>query len=229
MTGYESEKAPWQHNAGWPFVKDARYFADGPHDEALADVYEALDGDQSFDKAFDTEMAPRQRLEIVAEVLIQFLRSLQDGVVTEAMWKRVEDGLIVREKQKQLLGFEERISVLEILSGAPNHNASFVLLTTMLQSIARDIANAAKSDAKTPRLSSDLPASPQVSVRRKTLSIVPEVALRKLINRNYASVFADVVFRSEGMDRMKEKDRAVRKERMIKVMELFLTEDDPAK
>ncbi|KAF2792963.1 phosphatase family protein-like protein [Melanomma pulvis-pyrius CBS 109.77] len=229
MTGHETNKAPWQHNAGWPFVKDARYFADGTHEDALIQVYEALDCDQPFDKAFAPDVAPMQRLEIMAEVLLQFLRSLQDGVVTEAMWKRLEEVVIAREKFKQQPSLEERISVLEVLSATPNHNASFVLLTTMLQSIARDIANASKPDPKTPRSSVDLPASPQVSVRRKTLSKVPEVAIRQLINRNYASVFADVIFRSEGMEKLREKERAVRKERMVKVMELFLHEDEGGK
>jgi phosphatidylinositol-bisphosphatase len=141
------------------------------------------------------------------------------------MWKRLEEGLITREKSK-LPAFEERISILEVLSETPNHNASFVLVITMLQSIASNIANASKPDPKTPRSSIDLPASPQVSVRRRTLSRVPEVAIRQLINRNYASVFADVIFRSEGMEKLREKERAMRKERMIKVLELFLTEDD---
>jgi phosphatidylinositol-bisphosphatase len=225
MTGHEGSKAPWAHNAGWPFVKDARYFASGAYEDELAKAFEALDCDTPFDKAFEPEVSPMQRLEVLAAVLLVFLKSLQDGIVTELMWKRIEAGLIAHERSK-LSAFEERMSVLEVLSETPNHNASFVLLTTMLQSIARDVANACKPDPKTPRSSIDLPASPQVPVRRKTLSKVPEVAIRQLINRNYASVFADVVFRSEGWEKLREKDRAVRRERMIKTMELFLTEDD---
>jgi hypothetical protein len=61
-------------------------------------------------------------------------------------------------------------------------------------------------------------------VRRKTLSKVPEVAIRQLIYRNYATVFADAMFRAPDAARMKEKDKVARKERMIKVLELFLTE-----
>ncbi|KAF2715146.1 DNase I-like protein [Pleomassaria siparia CBS 279.74] len=227
MTGHESDKAPWRHNAGWPFLKDPGYFENDIHEEALANVYNALDCDESFEKAFDAEIAPMQKVELLAEVLLKFLFSLQDGVVTEAMWRSLEDGMIVREKSKQqLISFEERISVLEILSSTPSHNASFVLLTTMLQSIAKDITNISNPRPKTPRASMDLPASPQVHVRRKTLSKVPEVALRQLIDRNYATVFADVIFRSEGFDKLKEKDRATRKGRMVKLMEVFLVDDD---
>ena len=225
MTGRENSKAPWAHNAGWPFVKDARYFANGAYEEELANLFEALDCDSPFDKAFEPKVPPMQRFEVLAEVLLVFLKSLQDGIVTKSMWKRLEEGLITREKYK-LPAFEERISILEVLSETPNHNASFVLVVTMLQSIASNIANASKPDPKTPRSSIDLPASPQVAVRRRTLSRVPEVAIRQLINRNYATVFAGVIFRSEGIEKLRERERAARKERMIKVLELFLAEDD---
>ncbi|KAF2181871.1 DNase I-like protein [Zopfia rhizophila CBS 207.26] len=227
MTGHEGDKAPWQHNAGWPFAKDTRYFADDAHETTLANVYEALDCDTSFDSAFDHGTSPMQRLEILAEALLQFLRSLQDGIVIEEIWEQLDSGIAAREKSKQQLSVdEERLWVLEILSSTPNHNVSFVLLTSMLQRIANETANASKPDPKTPRSSVDLPASPQVSVRRRTLSKVPGVAIRQLINRNYATIFADAMFRARDVERMKEKDKVTRKERMIRVMELFLSEGD---
>ncbi|KAF2106751.1 Endonuclease/exonuclease/phosphatase [Lophiotrema nucula] len=225
MTGHETEKAPWRHNAGWPFVKDPRYFADGAHEDTLAHVYEALDCETPFEAAFDLESAPMQRLEILAEVLLVFLRSLEDGVVTEVMWRQLEEGLITREKSKQQLpADDERLFVLEIIAGAPSHNVCFVLITTMLQRIANDIANASKVEKKTPRSSIDLPASPQVSIRRRTLSKVTEVATRQLINRNYASIFTDAIFRAPNVDKMKEKDKTTRKERMIRILDLFLAD-----
>lgn len=230
MTGHDGEKAPWQHNAGWPFVKDGRYFADGAHEETLANVYDALDCDTAFDAAFDPEESPMQRLEILSEVLLRFLRSLQDGIVTEDAWKKLEDGIIAREKSKQQLGADdEKMWAIEILSTTPNHNASFLLLTSMLQRVANEVANASKPDTKTPRSSVDLPGSPQVSVRRKTLSKVPEVAIRQLINRNYATVFVDAIFRSPNTDKIRDRDRAARNERMIKVIELFISDPDDAR
>ena len=136
---------------------------------------------------------------------------------------------IAREKSKQQFApDEERLWVLEILSSTPNHNVSFVLLTSFLQRIANEIVKASKPDPKTPRSSLDLPASPKVSVRRKTLSKVPEVALRQLIDRNYAVVFADAIFRAPDAGMMRDKDKAARKERMIRVLELFLNEGNDA-
>ncbi|KAF2265459.1 DNase I-like protein [Lojkania enalia] len=228
MTGHEGERAPWMHNAGWPFVKDSRYFEDGNYDETLADVYDALDCDAGFDTVFDAGIAAMQRVEILAEVLLQFLCSLQDGIVTAELWAKLEEGLMAREKAKQQPSpDEERLFALEVFSKAPNHNVAFVLLTSMLQRVANEVANASKPDPKTPRSSVDLPASPQVSVRRKTLSKVPEVAIRQLINRNYATVFVDAVFRAPpDAEKMREKDRTARRERMIGVLELFLAEGE---
>lgn len=225
MTGHDGEQAPWQHNAGWPFVKDARYFQGGIHDEALANLYEALDRDSPFDAAFEVDVPPMQKVELLAEALLQFLNSLQDGVVTEELWTKLEEGLAAREKAKQTMAQDdEKIWVLEILSSEPSHNTTFLLLLSMLEHLAREITNASKPDPNTPRVSVDIPGSPQVSVRRKTLSKIPEVAIRQLIYRNYATVFADAMFRALTPERMKEKDKAARKERMIKVLELFLTE-----
>jgi hypothetical protein len=225
MTGHDGEQAPWQHNAGWPFIKDARYFEDGTHDEALANVFEALDCDSPFDAAFEADVPPMQRVEILAEVLLQFLRSLEDGVVTAELWKTLEEGLIARERSKQQLApDDEKIWVLEILSSEPSHNTTFLLLISMLEHLAREVTNASRPDPKTPRSSVDIPGSPQVSVRRKTLSKIPEVAIRQLIYRNYATVFADAMFRGANTEKMKEKDKAARKERIIKVIELFLSD-----
>ncbi|KAF2868304.1 phosphatase family protein-like protein [Massariosphaeria phaeospora] len=225
MTGHEGQKAPWQHNAGWPFVKDVKYFADGAHELLLADLIDALDCDKPFDPVFDAAATPQFRLEILSEVLLQFLRSMQDGIVTKSLWEKLDEGLATREKSKQQLApDDEKMWTLEILTTAPYHNASFLLLTSMLQNIANHIVEASKPDPSTPRSSLDLPGSPQVAVRRKTLSKVPEKALRQLINRNYATVFAEAMFRTANVDnnRMKEKEKTVRKERMIKVVELFL-------
>jgi phosphatidylinositol-bisphosphatase len=149
---------------------------------------------------------------------------LMDGIVTKSLWEKLEEGVITREKSRQYLASDdEKMWALEILATAPNHNASFLLLLSFLQNITNQITDASKPRPETPRSSVDLPASPEVKVRRRTLSKVPEVAIRQLIIRNYAVVFSDAIFRSKEEARMKEKDRAARKERMVKVIELFLS------
>jgi inositol polyphosphate 5-phosphatase INPP5B/F len=226
MTKSEGEKAPFKDNAGWPFVKTHKSTNDinQNHEEELAGLYDALDCDTPFAGAFLPETRTKERVEMLAEVLLTFLSSLTDGIITKSLWEKLEEGLITREKSKQQLpSDDEKMWALEILATAPSHNASFLLLLSFLQNIANQITEASKPEPETPRTSVDLPASPGVKVRRRTLSKVPEVAIRQLIIRNYAVVFSDAMFRCKEEARTKEKERAARKERMVKVVELFLS------
>jgi phosphatidylinositol-bisphosphatase len=226
MTKSEGEKAPFKGNAGWPFVKPPND-SNGHREEELAGLYDALDCDTPFAAAFDPETRAKEKLELLAEVLLTFLSSLTDGVITKSLWEKLEEGLITREKSKQLMSTDdEKMWALEILATAPSHNASFLLLLSFLQNLTNQITEASKPKPETPRTSVDLPASPEVKVRRRTLSKVPEVAIRQLISRNYATIFADVLFRCKEEVKMKEKDKLARKERMVRVIELFLNTDD---
>ncbi|KAF2823992.1 DNase I-like protein [Ophiobolus disseminans] len=229
MTKGEGEKAPFKDNAGWPFVKSHKISKGAKihREEELAGLYDALDCDTPFTAAFDPETRTKERVELLAEVLLTFLSSLTDGIITKSLWEKLEEGLVTRERSKQTLApDDEKMWALEILATAPSHNASFLLLLSFLQNITNQITDASKPKPETPRTSVDLPASPEVKVRRRTLSKVPEVAIRQLITRNYAVVFADALFRSKEEARTKEKDRAVRKERMVRVIELFLDTGD---
>ncbi|KAH7390534.1 Endonuclease/exonuclease/phosphatase [Pyrenochaeta sp. MPI-SDFR-AT-0127] len=227
MINNGEERPPWQDNAGYPFVKSlvgAVNQAQG-HEDELADLYDALDCDTPFADAFAPETQTKVRLELLTEVLITFLSSLTDGVITKSLWEKVEEGIVTREKSRQHISSDDqKMAVLEILATTPSHNASFLLILSFLQNIANQITEASKPKPDTPRTSVDLPASPQAKVRRRTLSKVPEIAIRQLIVRNYAVVFADVLFRSKEAARTKEKEKAVKKERMVDVIEMFLND-----
>ncbi|KAF2205584.1 DNase I-like protein [Delitschia confertaspora ATCC 74209] len=222
MTGHEEVKAPWQHNAAWPFTRNLPFTAGKLTETLYTNVYEALDCDKTFDSAFAPDIIPMQRLEVLADVLLRFLQSLEDGVVTKDMWEQLEKGMAAQERSKQQRPpEEERLWVLEILSSVPNHNVSFILLTSMLSRMANEIANVSKTE-QTPRSSVELPQSP-VSVRRRTLSKIPEVAIRQLISRNYAAVFAGAIIRTPD-GAMKDKEQRLREERMSRMLEIFLDE-----
>jgi phosphatidylinositol-bisphosphatase len=229
MTKREGERAPFKDNAGWPFVKIHGTSNDRSetHEEEPAGLYDALDCDTPFTQAFEPETRSKERVEMLAEVLLTFLSSLTDGVITKSLWEKLEEGLITRERSRQYIApDDEKMWALEILAMTPAHNASFLLLLSFLQNIANQITESSKPKPQTPRSSMDLPASPEVKVRRRTLSKVPEVAIRQLIIRNYAVVFSDAMFRCKEEVKMKEKDKAVRKERMVKIVELFLSSGD---
>ncbi|KAF2854299.1 DNase I-like protein [Plenodomus tracheiphilus IPT5] len=227
MTRAEGEKGPWQDNAGWPFVRSSKIGANTSrqnHEEELADVYDALDCDTPFADTFQPETRAKERVEILAEVLLTFLASLTDGVITRSLWEKLEESLITRERNKQSPSpDDDKMAILEILASAPSHNASFLLILSFLQNIANQITELSKpqTDDAT-RNGVDLPASPQAKVRRRTLSKVPEVAIRQLIVKNYAVIFAGVLFKSKEDGRMREKDRAARRERMVGIIELFM-------
>ncbi|KAI8940741.1 hypothetical protein NX059_002006 [Plenodomus lindquistii] len=229
MTKAEGEKAPWQDNAGWPFVtasKSSTNTGQQDHEDELADVYDALDCDTSFSDAFNPETRAKEKVEILAEVLLTFLGSLTDGVITRSLWEKLEESLITRDRNRQQSSpDDDKMAILEILASAPSHNASFLLILSFLQNIANQITEQSKPKPEdSPRNSVDLPASPQAKVRRRTLSKVPEVAIRQLIVKNYAVVFAGVLFKPKEDGRMREKDKAIRKERMIGVIELFMND-----
>jgi phosphatidylinositol-bisphosphatase len=228
MTKSEGERAPFKDNAGWPFVKTHRTLNESSetYDEEVAELYDALDCDTPFARAFEPETRSKERVEMLAEVLLTFLSSLTDGVITKSLWEKLEEGLITRERSRQYIApDDEKMWALEILASAPSHNASFLLLLSFLQNVANQITEASKPRPETPRSSVDLPASPEVKVRRRTLSKVPEVAIRQLIIRNYAVIFSDAMFKYKEEVKMKEKDKAVRKERMVRVVELFLSSE----
>lgn len=224
MTSSGNDRPPWKNNAGWPFAEGSWYITSSATRDALRPmIYEALDCDQPFESAFDVKTVPMQRLETLAGTLIVFLRSLEDGIITGGLWEKLESGMVARERTKQQLSLEdERTWVLEILSSAPNHNVSFVLLTSMLSRIAVEIANSIKPSG-TPRSSVELPASPKVSVRRKTLSQIPEVARMQLINKNFAAIFSEEMIKVPELEKGKEKEKRLREERMIRVIEIFLS------
>ncbi|KAF1933398.1 uncharacterized protein M421DRAFT_415738 [Didymella exigua CBS 183.55] len=192
------------------------------HEDELAVLYDALDTDAPFTPAFNPPTPAPERVELLATVLLTFLTSLEDGVITPELWKHIETSLAAQERYKQPLDRDDqKMSVLEIMAAQPPHNATFLLLLSFLQNLIAQltIANAPAPDA--PRKSVEMPSSPQAKVRRRTLSKVAGEAVRQLVVRNYCVVFADAMFKAEAK-REKEKDRLVRKERMVRVLDLFL-------
>ena len=99
---------------------------------------EGLDFDQTFFEIFPSEIDSLQRLESVAETLVQFLKSLKDEIVTERLWLEMEKDMLDREKEKKnnISDEDERMQTLATLSTAPAHNASFTLIILMLARVA---------------------------------------------------------------------------------------------
>ncbi|OCK78602.1 DNase I-like protein [Lepidopterella palustris CBS 459.81] len=247
MTAGEGDVPPWLSDAAWPFAspQDVHGAENGSDvaNEATEEqvfrlrVYEALDTDTPFEKAFEPNTPTRLKLSILAETLVFFLRSLEDGIVTVEMWQLFENGMAAREKAKQQLSPDDgRAWALEILSSAPNHNVSLILITSMLSRILNEIVSASLSSRVdgiggsmkgTPRSSLDVTAQSPTKgrARRMTLTKNPEAARRW----DYATLFAPAMIRAESLGKGREKETRVRDERAVGLIELFLREEETGK
>ncbi len=135
----EEGKPPWEKASGWPF---AGWITSEKERGVLREsVREALDTNKPFTELFALESGSVPRLEAMAETLIEFLESLQDGIITEGLWAELEKGMLEREKSKTTLtDEEERMWILDTMSSAPAHSVSFTFITFMLSRVANETA-----------------------------------------------------------------------------------------
>ena len=158
----EGRKVP-RDKLGWPLEESTWMFAGSKDREALrADVIDALDrGANTVLDAFPAETPTAQRLEVVAEVMALFLKSLVDGVVTASLWARIETSVPgissvssttnsdnnsnrIKEETEDV-----RCAILDILTSAPNHHISFVFLMAMAGKVVAELAPIDRSVVKT--------------------------------------------------------------------------------
>lgn len=142
---------------GWPF-EDA---VAGAHEDLVADVIDTLDTDRPIADAFSVEINPCQRLETVAKVLLMLLEGLGDGVISVALWSKIEQAPIRAFGQappstststgtkRSDPSEEDRSAILDILSNAPNNNICFVFLTTTLVKVLAELSPLSKTDMDT--------------------------------------------------------------------------------
>lgn len=211
----EQEHPPWD-DPKWPFVACERLEPDQERENLKQYIREGLDTDRPFTEHFPPETESRQRLEAIAETLLDFLHSLADGIVTEAFWAELEKGMIEREKAKRTLtGEEERTWILDVLSGAPAHSISFTFITFMLSRIANEIAPV-QLMTDTPR--SSLEVTEQSKAR--LASQEPARKRRQQVDVAYTTIFADVMIRTPASGKGKETKASESRRRSV--IEVFL-------
>ncbi|MCJ1371583.1 hypothetical protein MMC20_002802 [Loxospora ochrophaea] len=209
----EQEVPPWKKSIGWPFMKESWILEEGAErDELRMSAREALDLDEPFKSAFAPEVDSLTRVEILSEVLLEFLRTLQDGVITEEIWRELEKAMIIREKAKQTLsGEEERAWALDLLSVSPVHSVSFTFLTFMLARVANELA---------PLTGKRRPSTENNRSRTRTSSQDPEISRRMEVERSFATVFAGMMIKAPLP--LKGKERKASEERRRELIEVFL-------
>lgn len=208
----QAQTAPWEDEAAWPFKGGIG----GEKQRAIIRgiVREALDSDQPFSELFPPETDSLRRLEALAETLVQFLTSLEDGIVTEALWAKLEKDMLEREKGKKTLSNEEeRMWVLDTLSAAPAHSVSFTFVAFMLSRVANEIVSIHPANQPRRSLDGKQPAdkgSEQAVARSK----------RQKVNAACAALFADAMVRLPAG--LKGKERKSSEGRARHVVEVFL-------
>jgi len=195
------------------------------HEEQRSRLLEALDNDRNLIESFTPDTGAVERLEIVAEVLLLFLGSIEDGIITTQLWAKLEQDMANR---KQALSPEdERAWILDVLSSAPNHNISFVFLTSMLSKVAVELAPLPRPvstrESGSSRSSMDHRRSLNFKGRSSPIGQDPMISRRKAIARRWSEIFAAVIFRTSPIAR--ERDRRVAEDRKRQILEVFLLGD----
>jgi len=225
---------------GWPFEESSWTVVDRQlRDARVIDLIEVLDQDKAITDAFLPETSSLERLEVVSEVLLLFLRALADGVVTTPLWNPIEQaslpsitGSTMKPPQEDTPE-DDKTTILDILATAPNHNIAFVFLTAMLAKILSELSPITRSELDALK-SDDAMKSGGVLGRRSlsfrkagaTPAVTALAALdrRKARERRYAQIFGKAICRPPAAE--KDKDKKVMEDRQRAVVELFLRRVD---
>ncbi|KAI6598914.1 hypothetical protein MCOR06_001470 [Pyricularia oryzae] len=239
-----------RNKGAWPF-SDAQPSLAPREPRLVAAVIDHLDQDKAVAEAFEPEVDSIKRLEVVAEVLLIFLQSLTDGIVTISLWAQLEQASIssltspsntagAAAKVQQ----EDKATVLDILGAAPNHNISFVFLTTTLAKVIAELTPLTKAEtalirtatsSSTGSAASSMSAMSPLALTRRSLSFrrgpvagqgaveaLAALEKRQAKERQVADVLARVgkVCRAPVMTKAKEIRAVEDKQRAL--LELFL-------
>ncbi len=162
--GDSASQPPWKqefHGNGWPFEPQAWTMKTSQErSELLTTAREALDAGAPLNSHFPEEMSTLHRLEILAETLVTFLQSLQDGIITIELWAQLDSHMNTTSRSGSS-DPDLQSWILEILSSAPVHNVAFTFITFMLVRIANEIAPI--SSSKPIPTTTDPPKSPRLS------------------------------------------------------------------
>ncbi|KAG9245089.1 Endonuclease/exonuclease/phosphatase [Calycina marina] len=195
-----------KESAGWPFESDSWLLQDANvREEYAAAVVDALDSSGNLGSAFPDVTPAIEKLEVVAQTLVLWLGSITDGLVTEALWTKLETDIISRGTRQLTDAEEIKAWVLDVLSSSPNHNIAFVFLSSTLNRVADFLA-------PLPRTHLSWKKSPPEGSEAR-------VERHRAIEKAYADIFAKVVFRTRDVT---GKEKRVAEERKRYILESFL-------
>lgn len=219
---------PWNTYAAWPFDSDAwSERSTEQWQDATSEALNALDHDQAIEPALPAELPRVQKLYVLSGLLLMFLEQLPDGVVNAEQFVEMQRYFseVEKAKQKKPDGDEQRGAIQEILAAEPSRSISFILLTSMLDRVMKDISCEGQVPPERPT-SPSKQRSGFGTLRRMTgLGKVPKAAKGAGVDEGqrvkaFAAVFGDLMVKSEGHG---GKDRERRRR---EVVGLFLRRED---
>ncbi|PGH01990.1 hypothetical protein GX51_04922 [Blastomyces parvus] len=164
---FENNPPPWDsEKVGWPFEEQTWAFTNN-HERyhLLSRVRDALDTNAPLTSVFPPDLRAQNRVELLAETLLSFLKSIRGGMITAPLWRELEQIIISNEKSKPPPSAEQSQSqILEALSSSPAHSVSFTFLTFMINRITNEIA-----PLSTPAAQST-PVSPATPLKASSIS-----------------------------------------------------------
>ncbi|QIW98972.1 hypothetical protein AMS68_004490 [Peltaster fructicola] len=217
--------APWDRYSGWPFDEDGWTERKTlMWSDALSDLCDALDSDVSLVESFPERVPQNQRLYMLCNLLLVFLCNIPSGILTEPQWSQIEHQLAEHEKLKHKPDLEgERTAIQEILATSPPNNICFILVTTMLDRIAKELAG--PKNAHEPQAES---SGSKTSALRRMTGFVRSSSPPKHAdsgNSTRARIIAEAAIHpsEDGTD----KQKAVHTKRKQALIELFMTKEEP--
>ena len=219
-----SRLAPWDIQPGWPFEEAA--WTERSTDQwelARSEACNSLDCDQPLESGLLEDLPRVQRLYVLCSLLLVFLHSMPDGVVTVDLWANINDYLADNEKAKRKPSNEDqRTTFQELLAHSPSHSITFVLITSMLERIIHEMSGVSKNNIESPTSSTKKPGGP---LRRISgFSRKSEVPPKQQASLVLARTFADAMIRmSPGVS---PKARPGQERRRVEFVETFLRREE---
>ncbi|OTA81652.1 hypothetical protein M434DRAFT_206557 [Hypoxylon sp. CO27-5] len=225
----EEAKVP-RDQPGWPFDNGSWRTTDAEnHDELRAAIIEALEDDKPVMETIGADVPALKRLEIMSEVLLLFLRSMPDGIITSALWAKIEQTLPTIGGGKTSTEAEDaKAAILDILATAPYYNISFVFLMSMLARVANELVPLNKEELEALRKTGSGASlgKRSLSFRRSTgASAVDQASLQRRLawERRAAEIFGVAICRAPVSANVKE--RKATEDKMRGVVEVFLRQE----
>ena len=208
----------------WPFAVSSVKDNDCMN-ELVAEAREALDNDRAF--AFPSEVPASQKLEAVAQTLLLFLATLEDGIVTPTLWHDLDAALLAFDKARPPPSLEEqKTKILDILStAAPPHSVLFTLLTFTLSSLANETVPLPSSSSRASSVLSKVSGGLLGSRRSMDSSENNNAGdlvegRRRAVKHRYSEIFAPVMVRA--VLPVRGKGKGAMEGRRVRLVEMFL-------